>query len=363
MRVFALPAEQPPCRWGQAHGENFRPLIQELCAIRNALALEIGGFADLPALHALAARHWPILEAWSPALAEEMRGIAAGADVLPEEILVLNHYTDLRDLGPARRDLDGPDVAASEGCSLVYRRGPAGALLGQSWDMHASAIPYVLALKVPETGHAPAAWVLSVVGCVGMAGLNSAGLGVTINNLHSRDARIGLVWPALVRGLLCRHDFGAARTALRQAPVGSGHHYFIAQGRHNLGLEFSGTRQAVVAEDVDCFVHTNHCLDAMIAARTHARPESTSQARLDWLTPRVSPTAPQNLAELWQLLGSHDGYPRSVCTHLARPEQPHAPNTCGGIAMDLQQRHAWFAPGCLHHARAHVVHLSPDATP
>ncbi len=35
-----------------------------------------------------------------------------------------------------------------------------------------------------------------------MAGVNSSGVGVTINNLSSTDARIGVIWPALVRKAL-----------------------------------------------------------------------------------------------------------------------------------------------------------------
>ena len=45
-----------------------------------------------------------------------------------------------------------------------------------------------------------------------MAGMNTARVGIAINNLFSTDATLGVVWPAMVRRALA-----AARRAARRA--------------------------------------------------------------------------------------------------------------------------------------------------
>jgi hypothetical protein len=97
------------------------------------------------------------------ALYEELLGIAEGAIVSPEEIVVANHYTDLRDLDPdpanwrlaPTQDADDGASARSrelggDGCSMFFARTPTGRILAQTWDMHATAIPYVMVLGVPR---------------------------------------------------------------------------------------------------------------------------------------------------------------------------------------------------------------------
>jgi isopenicillin-N N-acyltransferase-like protein len=51
---------------------------------------------------------------------------------------------------------------------------------------------------------------------------------------------------------------------------------------------------------------------------------------------------------MWARLGSHDGYPRSICTHLATDESPHAMKTCAGLVMNLTERRIWAVAGCVH---------------
>jgi isopenicillin-N N-acyltransferase-like protein len=52
--------------------------------------------------------------------------------------------------------------------------------------------------------------------------------------------------------------------------------------------------------------------------------------------------------DLWARLGSHEGYPRSICTHLASAEHPHAMQTCAGVVMSLTERRIWGVAGCVH---------------
>ncbi|WP_225154586.1 hypothetical protein, partial [Bradyrhizobium sp. NBAIM08] len=88
--------------------------------------------------------------------------------------------------------------------------------------MHATAIPFVMMLHVPGADGAPGAWLLSLTGCLGLAGMSAARLAVGINNLYSKDATVGVVWPAVVRRALQLASAPAARDAILTAPIGSG---------------------------------------------------------------------------------------------------------------------------------------------
>ena len=347
MRVFELPKNASPREQGRAHGEEMRPLIAEIAAIRTALCIEIGAYETEAEVLDAARLHLPVLRRFDSALADELDGIAEGAGVAPESVVVVNHYTDLRDLSPA-------DLHAEDDCSAVYTPSPEGPLLAQTWDMHGSAMPYVMMLGVPEREGAPAAWVFTITGCVGMTGMNVHGVGITINNLKSTDARVGVVWPALVRRALRETSAPAARDVILHAPLGSGHHYLVADAKHAYGIETSGQKKRVVHDDpARAYVHTNHCLAPDVAEVTAVSPTSTTHDRYAALTASLAARPVSGRADLWRRLGSHDGYPRSVCTHLAGPSDPHAMLTCGALAMDLARKDLWAAPGCIHSARPH----------
>jgi isopenicillin-N N-acyltransferase-like protein len=405
MRQLELPAGQPPRAWGQIHGETFRGEIQALAAIRIYLCTRVGGFKSAAEVCVAASAHLPVLERYHRGLYDELIGIAEGAAVSPEDIVVANHYTDLRDLDPdpgtwrpapladdagagagaAGEERGGQDSQAStepsgagprdatrggvngpalpgqrgrerplseDGCSVIWAESPTGRILAQTWDMHATAIPYVMLLRVPDSADGPPATLLSVTGCLGMAGMNAARVAIAINNLYSTDATLGVVWPAVVRRALHRRTAALARDAIATAPIGSGHHYFVADRRHAFAIEASGTRRKQVFAGGPAFCHTNHCLDGDVAARSKVPPTSTTHDRMRWLEADLARAPIADLADAWHRLGSEDGWPRSVCTNLATPESPHGAATCGAIAMNLSTGELWAQQGLVHNVAA-----------
>ena len=238
------------------------------------MACRISGFTEENLL-ALATRHVAALESFDADLHAELLGIAAGAGTTPARIVVVNHYTDLRDLRPVSGA--GPlDVVG--GCTMFYARTPSGPLLGQTWDMHATAAPYTMMMHIP--GGESESWVLTLTGCLAMAGQNRAGLAVGINNLTSTDSRIGIVWPALIRRVLREQRAAPARDAVLSAPLGSGHHYLVADEDEVYGVETSGRlREVVYSGEKDWYVHANHCHHPEVGRVSRLWPGSTSRAR------------------------------------------------------------------------------------
>ncbi|MES2504390.1 MAG: C45 family peptidase [Myxococcota bacterium] len=306
---------------GLEHGEVFRDSVRAMASIRMDLVLGEPAFGSKEQVLDLATQHLPILEAYDLDLYHELLGIADGAGVTPEEIVVLNHYTDLRDIG---------------GCTMVFVPSPTGNLLGQTWDIDASALPHTLLLQFKD------ALVLSVAGCLGLTGFNSQGVGICINNLSSLDARVGLVWPALVRRVLRARSAKEGSDLVMNAPLGSGHHYAVGDKSDFFGIETSGTRKKLVQHGTDKpHFHTNHCLDQEIAEVSTVRTGSTTYHRYNTTETGLSQQVPQDLKGLWKALAAVSMEPGD-----------NAVATCGAMAMNLTTGE-WHA--CQGPARAEDI--------
>jgi isopenicillin-N N-acyltransferase-like protein len=336
--------------------------VKALADIRIYLCTKVGGFSGRAQVLAAASAHLPVLEKYHRGLYEELVGIAEGAAVTPEDIVVANHYTDLRDLDPDPSKWQPAPIG--DGCSVIYAETPSGRVVAQTWDMHATAIPYVMLLCVPESADGPAAKLLSVTGCLGMAGMNSSHVAIAINNLFSTDATLGVVWPALVRRALHTRNARVARETVLGAPIGSGHHYFIADRNWAFGIESSGRRRKQVYmrdpgvdyEAPPRFFHTNHALDEDVARASKVPDTSTTFDRLKLLQAQRY-TRMDGLDDAWRALGSEDGWPRSVCTNMATPEAPHGAATCGAIAMNIDTGELWAQQGLIHNVAPEKFHV------
>lgn len=315
---------------GQAHGETFRQRIHELAQIRIELTLGRTDFESTEEIIGLGARHTEVLRAADEALYEEFCGIAEGAQIGAGELVVLNHYTDLRDL--SRKTLYD-----DQGCSAVFLPGNPP-VLGQTWDMHGSASPYVEAMRFDVDG-APRCLTFSLTGCLGMAGINEHGVAVTINNLNTPTQTLGVLWPGLVRMMLGCRSARAARALLERVGVGSGHHYQIADTQDFYGIEALAGQQRVIdhwsqgqAGELTyphAACHTNHCLNAEQAELEVLSPESTTFVRWnalkELLEHKDAAATPQTM---WDLLSD----PR--LSMLISETEPHRSATCGGLVFD-----------------------------
>jgi isopenicillin-N N-acyltransferase-like protein len=336
-----------PARWGEQHGESFRDDIRALYAIRLGLTLDKTDLGTEANVLALAQHHLPALRSFDDALSAELHGIARGAGLTAAQIVVVNHYTDLRDLTKA--DLHGLGTPPTDpgGCTAVFVDDGHERLLGQTWDMHGSAQPYALLITIPQDPDADApdtkklsaagvpatgrTVVFSITGCLGMTGLSSWGNALTINNLVGVGARVGVVWPAFVRKALRQRTAKQALQLLQSTTVGSGRHYVFADDHDVFGVETSATKTKVIFDGGrGPYVHTNHCVDAEMAPTARILPGSTTLARYDTMTKLVAQKSPSTAREMF------DSF--AAVGLVGKPGLPHDVTTCGALVMDLKRR-------------------------
>ena len=328
-----------PTHWGHQHGEVFKEEIRELYKIRLELTLAKTRMGNEAKVLEVAKAHLPVLRAFDEPLANEMRGIAEASGLTEAQILLVNHYTDLRDI-----DRIPPQPTEDPGgCSAFFVPSSTGPVLGQTWDMHASATEHVIMLQVPSThpdDHSPeATYCFTLTGCVGMTGLTSWGLGMTINNLNSNDARVGVCWPALVRRCLRERTAGSAKDVIMQADIGSGHHYIVADEMDVFGVETSGQKKKIIQEGItNIHLHTNHALDAEMAETCWVYAGSSTYKRYENMETLGVSGFGQSASDIAN--GLHR-------FRIPRPSSntPHDVATCGSFVMDLKNRIAYAGVG------------------
>jgi isopenicillin-N N-acyltransferase like protein len=321
---------------GHRHGEEFRTAISELVEIRRDLMLKKNPSIKSRLEH-LGMEQFQVSKQFSPHLTDELEGIAEGANETLLDLVILNNYTDFRDL-----------QLPEEGCSTIYSKTSDNAISGQTWDMHSSAKKYVSVINVPPREDTPGMVLFSLVGCLGMMGFNTHGLFLGVNNINTLNAKKGLIWPLLVRKLLENQDFDHMRTELTKAPVTSGHNYILGSksaGEHwevmpEMSQLVSGLGKSTTGE----IFHTNHCLHPEIQKREDkSSVSSTTFDRYKILEEKSSICS--SLEGMKSLLTDHTNYPKSICSHFESGVQDPS-MTCGGGVVDHTSFETKLWRGC-----------------
>ena len=268
-----------PYEIGYVHGRAFAKEIAELTEERLRLSCDPfwtgGQQATLDEVLALGKACLACHYEYAPDLMEEMQGMADATGLGLDELVIMNGFTDFVDVianpavlgGHRRSDAIADTDVDGGGCTAVIVDPSASAdgrgYLAQTWDMHATATPYVLLLDV-RPQHGPALLTFTITGCVGMIGMNEHGVAVGINNLLGADGRVGVHWVYVVRKMLAQRTVDDALAVLRGARLSGAHNYLLlgpdAQGRQR-GYDVEQMATCAHVTPVDSvYAHTNHCL-------------------------------------------------------------------------------------------------------
>ncbi len=326
--------------WGLLHGKEFSLPIKELVDIRKKLMLSKNPKLKTK-LDELALEQFNLTMSFAPHLADELKGIATGANISITDIVILNNYTDFRDI-----------TLPEEGCSTVHINTPNGNVLsGQTWDMHRSAKNYMCLIHVPKNEHHGEQIILTLVGCVGLMGVNSKNALIGVNNINTTNAKTGLIWPVLVRKVCEQTTLEQMRKTLLNAPVTSGHNYLISTVEGGEHLEVTPTVSekvaALVKGQIGSIFHTNHCIGFEIEKlEDKSSMSSTTFNRWSLLSGKTNQV--NSLQDFKSLLTNHDEFPKSICSHFENGAQDPS-FTCGGGVSNLSTSEHIFWRGCPTH--------------
>jgi hypothetical protein len=144
---------------------------------------------------------------------------------------------------------------------------------------------------------------------------------------------------------------GTAPQVSNVAPVVTVHSVDEANAHlATVAVERAAIESRFAAREQVCYekFFVNHCLDDAVKERSKVPEASTTHDRMVRLIHHLGGAPVTSLDDAWKLLGSDDGYPRSICTNMATPEAPHGAATCGAIAMNLDTGDVWAQQGFVH---------------
>jgi isopenicillin-N N-acyltransferase-like protein len=376
MRQLVL--EGVPYAMGLAHGRAMRDEVHALAEERLRLSLRDARLQGVRASReealALAREMLPLQERWSTEVHAEFMGIADGAGIAPELLLIGNGYTDFRDvLARARTNDQRPTTndgteqgdhadrdrerslvvgrwSASEAGAecTVFRVGPEASVdgrvyIGQTWDMHSTAEPFVLSiLRRPAEG--PATLGVTTAGCLSLVGVNACGLGCGNSNLTPTDARPGVIYLAMIHAALASETWEAACAAIRDAPRASGHNYYLSgPGAAFADIETTAEEAAMLFAKEPIFVHANHYQSSRLlplqapldATATTRHRERRLRARLEARKGSLDPET------IRQCLADHDDGPGPVCVH----DHGEGGKSCAAVVLCPETREIWWRIG------------------
>ncbi len=326
-----------PYDMGYAHGKRFHDEIHmfteervRLCQDPNWTGHSLSRGAVIDLAQACVAEHI----AYAPELMEELRGMADATGLSPAELVINNGFTDFIDtiynLG-AETPVPAPALAA-DNCTAFMLPAENSAdgkpYLGQTWDMHASATPYVILLH-GKPDDAPDFLTFTITGCVGMIGMNSAGISVGINNLMAADGQIGVTWPFVVRKILQQTSLDAALDCLTGAKLAGAHNYLLMdrQGK-GYEVEAMSTSQHIRELGDETIAHTNHCLIQQNIDVARERPPASRNSSENRLR-----RAKELLARSDISLGDLMALTRDDVAICTRPKPPMHVESCGAAIM------------------------------
>jgi len=358
-KLRVLQVSGSPYELGYQHGKAFAAEIGQLTEERLRLSCDPfwtgGQVATLDEVLALGRACLAHHQEFDLELMEEMQGMADATGLGLNELVIMNGFTDFVDVvaNPAvlhrQRTAAAPGEDFDGGGCTAFVVAPSASqggqgYLGQTWDMHASATPYVLLLDVrPQSG--PALLTFTITGCVGMIGMNEHGVAVGINNLLGAEGRPGVHWVYVVRKMLAQTTVDAALDVLRGAHL-SGAHNYLLMGPDGEGpwrgynVEQMATRAAVTLVE-EVYVHANHCLIADMLQIERPRKgvsQASTQARYAQAAGYLHERSGQiTLSDLMALTRLHEG-PFSVCAHV---QEGYDVESSGACIMSPQTRRLW----------------------
>lgn len=244
-----------------------------------------------------------------PDAANEIAGIARGAEVDEATLMAVNARTEL--LAAAVP----PECSA---LGVLPQRSGGPTLLAQNWDWHPALSDCLVVWTIVEP---PGHWLstMTEAGILAKIGLNSRGLGLCLNILATSadGGNSGTPVHVLMRLILQRcDDLADVDDLLADNPVSASSSFNVGIPGALVSYELSPAGVRRIEPEDGVLLHTNHFLDPPHNVEDIYRREPDTLARLNELERRMR-NGPRKIdAEaVKQALRSHDAGPLAICCH------------------------------------------------
>jgi isopenicillin-N N-acyltransferase-like protein len=293
----------------------------------------------------------PDIERFSPDAMAEMRGIADGAGVPFDAVLVLNCRSELM-FAAARSKGETPPGECTSFAVTPEATADGHMLLGQNWDWVPFARDICVMVEVLRDDKPSYATIVEA-GMLAKVGLNAAGFGLCTNTLVSaRDVdRRGVPYHVMLRALLdCESVEEAGRTLGSVERALSANYLVADRAGHAMNFETIAGGPAEIHStrpQQGRLAHANHFLAPQFAAiDAYVAKSPHSLTRLSGMRCGIEGDEPLSVRRLQHVLRDHANAPNGICSHPDPSAHPlYARTTVASIVSDLTTGEMWFTDG------------------
>ncbi|CEI66347.1 hypothetical protein FVEN_g4268 [Fusarium venenatum] len=282
----------------------------------------------------------------SPRHAEELQGLADGAGVDLLDIVALNVRTEIT----FSLYTENPTTPIqTDGCtSAACRQRNGQVLLAQNWDWQPKQAPNLLICHISQPGtDIPNISMVTEAGVIGKIGINSAGVGTTLNAIRARgvdDTKLP-IHLALRSALESKSAREAANKLYEMGTAGSGH-ILVSDPSEAIGLECTSIGiKEINLDSIGTLVHTNHLLlEHPGVDEPGWLPDSQVRfARMSELIQNQIALGSIDHDSLFELFKDEQGYPASINRDVTAHKD--GTTTLFNINMDLAKGKAIISVG------------------
>lgn len=332
-----------PYERGRQHGAAVTSRVKRSIELYGGQLGDLG--YDREAKTALIGEFAEEIEAFGAHYIEEMRGIADGAGVSLEDVIMINARTEV--IAKARMVKNRPVEVTDEhddGCTgaiILPERSATGELIhGQNWDWRAECAETAIVLRVRrEDG--PDFLTFVEAGGLARCGMNAAGISITANYLEcDRDfTQAGVPLALIRRKVLEQEHLAFAIKAVAATPKACSNNMMLSAVQ-GFGIDFECAPDEafpLYPED-GMIVHANHWVGAIALTKVKntSIPRVPESFYRDWRVKKLLDEAGRKLTvtDLKDALFDDFLSPYSVC----RPARPNEQgNLSATVAMVVMQ--------------------------
>jgi isopenicillin-N N-acyltransferase-like protein len=297
-------------------------------------------------------KYLPFAEESTPQYVDELRGIAEGAEVGFDDLLVLNCMeaitSDALHLGCTSLAM-GPEVTAS-----------GSVLIGHNEDWIPEDIVNVFVVHArPEDE--PAYLAITYGGLLPNIGFNACGIAQCCDSVYPGDARVGVPRIFVSRGVLAARTLSDAIRAACNRRRDAGYNHLLAHESGEIyNVEVSARQFEMLHSDDGMEVHANHYV--------HPRMQAIEKAGGDLVNSRVRMNRARRLMaaqrgtadalSIQKILADHVNFPQSICNHIVVDDTPlDRQQTIASLVIDLSARtmHVSWGTPCSNQFHAYTL--------
>jgi isopenicillin-N N-acyltransferase-like protein len=219
---------------------------------------------DWAMIRGLVQEYLPRIDAFEPAYVEEMRGIAEGAGVDFEAVVLLNARTEILKLGQRH---------ANDACTGVVALPDATQsrelIHAQNWDLKVECADTAVVLSI-RRDDGPDLLTFTEAGGLARSGLNAAGIAITANYLESdRDyCQTGVPLALIRRKVLESEHVALAMRAVYATPKSASNNMIVSHaGGIAIDFECAPDETFQVHPERGLLVHANHWVSPVALAK------------------------------------------------------------------------------------------------